>query len=99
MSDSTPMRNCLACGQVDDHPRDVVVLPGDSVAYLHHDCHAALDPPCKSCAWLVAHKGDLVGGDWRDQIEAVHAALTPEQLALQPHERDVVTALADGSGV
>lgn len=96
MTEALPMRNCVGCGQVDDHPRDVVALGDGSVAYWHHDCHARIDPPCASCAWLVAHKGDLVGQEWRDQIAAVHAELSPEDLELPAEEMPVVTHLANG---
>ncbi|MEV8610310.1 hypothetical protein AB0383_20685 [Amycolatopsis sp. NPDC051373] len=93
-------RNCVGCGQVDDHPRDVVALADGSTAYYHHDCHARLDPPCESCAWLVQHKGDLVGHEWRTQIGNVHNALTPEQLAAaHPSEKPVVEQFLNGQGV
>jgi hypothetical protein len=91
-----PVRPCFVCGQFDDHPRDVVALPDGSTAFAHHDCHASLDPPCPSCSWLVQHKGDLVGDEWRGHVESLHAELSDEQLDLQPHERDVVESHRDG---
>lgn len=91
-----PLRNCVACGQVDNHPRDVVALRDGSVAYYHHDCHARLDPPCASCAWLVQHKGDLVGDEWRSQIVAVHDALTPEDHGLPAEATPLVASLLNG---
>lgn len=92
---ANPVRNCVLCGQVDDHPRDVMVI-GDSVVYHHHDCGARMDPPCPSCAWLVAHKGELKGDDWRSHVNALHAELPQEQLELAPWDRDVVESHLNG---
>ena len=89
-------RNCVGCGQVDNHPRDVVDVGGGQVAYWHHDCHAALTPPCPSCAWLVRHKGKLTGDEWRDHVNDLHAAMSPNQLELAPWDRDVATSHVDG---
>lgn len=44
-----PVRNCLACGQRDNHPRDVHTLPDHSSVEYHVDCHARMTPPCESC--------------------------------------------------
>lgn len=90
------LRNCYICGAVDDHPRDVIDLGGGQTAYAHHDCHAAMDPPCPSCAWLVNHKGELVGDDWRAQVNDLHAQLSDEQLALAPWDRAVVKSHVNG---
>lgn len=89
--------SCVACGQTDDHPKDVVCMAGDKVARYHHDCHALMEPPCPSCSWLVQHKGDLRGQDWREQVLAVHEVIPPEQLELRPHERDVVRTRVNGN--
>uniref|UniRef100_UPI003F4935B8 hypothetical protein n=1 Tax=Pseudonocardia sp. CA-138482 TaxID=3240023 RepID=UPI003F4935B8 len=88
---------CVLCGQTDDHPKDVVAMPGDLTARYHHDCHAAAEPPCESCRWLVAHKGDLKGTDWREQIGSLHAAMPGEHLELHPHERAVVDSHLGGT--
>jgi hypothetical protein len=89
-------RPCVACGKYDDHPRCVVVLPDHSSAYFHHDCHALLDPPCPSCTWLVQHKGNLKGQDWRDHIGSLHAELSDDELALHPADRAPVDSHLDG---
>jgi len=90
------MRVCVVCGQVDNHPRDVVSLPGDQVAYHHHDCGARLEPACPSCLWLVQHKGDLTGDDWRQHIGSLHAAMDDGQQELHPKDRDAVVSHIDG---
>ncbi len=90
------VRNCFVCGQRDDHPRDQVVLPGDLVVFAHHDCHAAVEPPCPSCAWLVQHKGKLKGAAWTDHILSLHEAMPTEQLELQPWDREPVTSHLNG---
>lgn len=46
-----PMRDCVECGQVDDHPRHVVsmIVEGrPTVTTRHLDCCAARG--CESCA-------------------------------------------------
>lgn len=93
---SNPVRNCLACGARDDHPRCQTVLPDGSSAFFHHDCHALMDPPCPSCAWLVQHKGDLKGDDWRSHVIDLHDSLSEDELAKQPWERSVVESHVDG---
>lgn len=90
-----PIRPCLGCGQEDDHPRDQVGLKDGSVAFFHHDCHAALG--CLSCKWLVAHKGQLKGEKWREHIQALHAALPAKELEKAPHERKVFASFRAGA--
>lgn len=95
---STQLHTCIGCGKTDDHPKDQVVLgPDHTSVFFHHDCHAAADPPCPSCTWLVAHKGTLTGQDWRDHIGAFHAQLTQDQMTLTPGQRDIVTTHVDGT--
>lgn len=89
------VRGCVVCGQQDDHPRDILVV-GDTVAFFHHDCHAAIDPPCPSCAWLVQHKGKLTGDKWREHVESLHEQLSPEQRELAPWDREPVTSHLNG---
>lgn len=93
-----PLRTCVGCGQVDDHPRDVVALPDGSAANWHHDCHSRIDPPCESCTWLVQHKGDLTGDAWRTQIVNVHNELSAEQHGLHASETPVVEQFLNGQG-
>jgi hypothetical protein len=93
---SNPVRNCVVCGQRDDHPRCQTVFPDGSSAYHHHDCGALLEPPCPSCWWLVQHKGNLVGEEWRQQVLDLHEQITADQLDLQPQDRDPVEAFLNG---
>lgn len=86
------MRPCAACGQVDDHPRDIVIRDDGNADLFHHDCHSG----CDSCAWLVKHKGSLKGAKWVAHIGSLHAELAPEQLGVHPRERDVVESHLDG---
>jgi flavoprotein len=64
-----PIRNCLACGQVDDHPRDHVVLPDGSSAYWHMDCHARATG-CQPCQDVLDHAGVKQGDELRSHIVA-----------------------------
>lgn len=86
------MRPCAACGQVDDHPRDIVIRDDGNADLYHHDCHAG----CPGCEWLVQHKGDLKGSKWRDHIGSLHAELTPDQLATNPAQRSAVDSHLNG---
>lgn len=61
----TTTRNCTDCGQVDDHPRDLVVLPDGSEAHHHIDCGARRTPPCQGCADQVEKSGGASGDDLR----------------------------------
>jgi hypothetical protein len=44
----TVQRNCIACGQVDDHPRHVIQVDPNSTIAFHMDCHARSG--CEVCA-------------------------------------------------
>lgn len=59
------LRNCIGCGQVDDHPRHVIDVGGENV-YWHHDCHALTTGDPVSAA--VAEAG-LKGDELRAHIE------------------------------
>lgn len=65
---TNPVRNCLACGGIDDHPRHVVVLPDGSDSAFHYDCHARLNPPCESCTELSTGAGGVTGDDFRAHL-------------------------------
>jgi hypothetical protein len=53
------LRNCIGCGQVDDHPRHVIALPDGSDAPWHHDCHArATGDPVSEAIAETGLKGD-----------------------------------------
>lgn len=58
------LRNCIGCGQEDDHPRHVTDF-GD----WHNDCHARSANGCELCKAVVDSAGDLKGGDLRAHIE------------------------------
>jgi hypothetical protein len=64
-----PVRDCLACGQKDDHPRDHVVLPDGSSAYWHMDCHARMTG-CQTCQDTVDTAEGKTGDELRDHIVA-----------------------------
>lgn len=66
---SGPQRNCLACGQIDDHPRCQVVLEDGSSAYWHMDCHARVTG-CQACTDTIESAGELKGDDLRSHIVA-----------------------------
>lgn len=58
-------RNCIGCGQVDDHPRHLT----DSGDW-HNDCHARSALGCPRCAAVVESAGGLQGDELRAHIEA-----------------------------
>lgn len=60
------LRNCIGCGQEDDHPRVLVGNIDGSTSYWHHDCHARTtgNPVSKA----VADSG-LTGDELRKHIE------------------------------
>ena len=63
-----PVRSCLACGQEDDHPRHVVVIPPDMAEVpWHFDCHAAITN-CESCTVVVKTAKGKTGEDLRTHI-------------------------------
>lgn len=55
------IRNCVGCGQTDDHPRHIVDIGGVDVLW-HHDCHARTTD-CEVCAAVTESAGDGVTGD------------------------------------
>lgn len=93
---SNPVRNCVVCGQRDDHPRCQTILPDGASAYHHHDCGALIEPACPSCEWLAQHKGALKGDDWRSHVVDLHDKLSDEQLALAPWDRDPAESHLNG---
>ena len=58
-------RNCLGCGQTDDHPRVLAINTDGSTSYWHHDCHARTTGDPVSAA--VAESG-LTGDELREHI-------------------------------
>lgn len=57
------VRACLACEQVDDHPKHVVSLRDGSDAAFHMDCHALMD--CAVCKQQTTNQGDARGDEFR----------------------------------
>ena len=54
-------RRCGVCCGRDDHPRDVVELPGGSAFFHHFDCGVLLSPPCQHCTERIKESGDKSG--------------------------------------
>jgi hypothetical protein len=54
--ENNPERTCLACGQKDKGPRDVVGLPDGGTANYHFDCHV-LTHDCAVCKEVLAALG------------------------------------------
>lgn len=71
-----PMRACtrehngmeIGCGQVDDHPRHVIDVPGGEDITVHYDCHAAAG--CTSCRELIKGADGATGAAMLEQIQA-----------------------------
>lgn len=59
------IRNCIGCGQEDDHPRHIVVNVDGSESPWHHDCHARSTGNAVSKA--IADSG-LTGDELRQHI-------------------------------
>jgi hypothetical protein len=62
-----PIRNCLGCGQQDDHPRHHVVLQDGSSALWHNDCHSRASG-CPECTAVVNSAGGAQGDELRAHI-------------------------------
>lgn len=61
-------RNCIGCGQVDDHPRHVIVLGDGSDAPWHMDCHARSEPGCEVCASQISGANGATGDALRQYL-------------------------------
>lgn len=62
------MRPCIACGQVDDHPRHTVVIPPnqDEIRW-HMDCHLMVTG-CELCAAALAGADGVIGDELRAHL-------------------------------
>lgn len=78
-----PVRNCLGCGQVDDHPRHRVRLPRDQYVEWHMDCHSRSPDGCETCEATVAAAEERQGHELRMFIQdnAPAAHLTDQEEA------------------
>ncbi|MCD2193537.1 hypothetical protein LQ327_09090 [Actinomycetospora endophytica] len=61
-------RNCIGCGQVDDHPRHHISIGEDDV-FWHMDCHARSGQGCELCKAVVDSAGELKGDELRAHIQ------------------------------
>lgn len=75
------LRNCLGCGQIDDHPRHVIHL-GDTEANWHMDCHSRANPPCETCAAQIINANGATGDDLRAHLTATPPAAVPTALTV-----------------
>jgi hypothetical protein len=94
-------RNCVACGQVDDHPRHVVVLADGSDAPYHHDCHSRLNPPCAICQVIAQSAQGVTGDALREHIvnnDPGGKWLAGQQQAQEPAQAQQAPAAAQGGG-
>lgn len=57
------LRNCIACGQKDDHPRHVTDF-GD----WHLDCHARSREGCELCEAATDSHDGLTGDELRSHL-------------------------------
>lgn len=80
------LRNCLACGQVDDHPRHVIALADGSDVAWHNDCHARATN-CAVCIDVVASANGRQGDELRSHILA-HDPGQTAALALNAAQQD-----------
>jgi hypothetical protein len=55
-----PIRDCVGCGQTDDHPRHVHALPDGSTANFHMDC-CAIIRRCEVCKAQLDGVGGVEG--------------------------------------
>lgn len=72
-----PVRNCIACGQVDDHPRHVIDVGDGREMAFHMDCHSRMNPPCQICADQIA---DAPVGTIGEDLRAHLVSLPPRVL-------------------
>jgi hypothetical protein len=72
---ANPVRNCLACGQTDDHPRHVVDLGEGREVSFHMDCHARMNPACPLC---VEQTSGVPAGTIGEDLRAHLVSLPPK---------------------
>ena len=60
------LRNCIGCGQVDDHPRHVIAASPTEDVCWHMDCHTRADPPCGACVHQTRNQGAARGDAFRE---------------------------------
>lgn len=69
--------SCVACGQVDDHPRHSMPAPdGDGWADFHMDCHATLG--CPTCVESIRDAAGATGDAFRAHLVAMMPAPTAD---------------------
>lgn len=60
-------RNCIGCGQVDDHPRHHISI-GEQDVFWHMDCHARSGSGCELCQAVVDSAKGAKGDKLREHI-------------------------------
>jgi len=78
----TPIRACVWCTQIDDHPRDLVEIGAELIAPWHMDCHVQATG-CTACKRLLADAAGAKGDELRVHLES----LPP--LVLDEHGQEV----------
>lgn len=65
---TNPVRTCIGCGQVDDHPRHVVLVGADHAEVTWHmDCHSRA-ANCDVCASQIADANGATGDELRTHL-------------------------------
>lgn len=58
------IRNCLGCGQSDDHPRHITVVADGTEVAWHMDCHALTG--CEVCQSTLEDVTGMKGDQLRE---------------------------------
>lgn len=74
---TNPVRNCVGCGQTDDHPRHVVDVGGGQELAWHMDCHSRVTPPCGVCTHQLL---DVAVGTTGQALRDHLIAMPPKQV-------------------
>lgn len=61
-------RNCVACGQVDDHPRHILINSDYEDVPFHLDCHSRMG--CSVCSAQLEGADGLTGDALRAHLTA-----------------------------
>lgn len=70
IGEGRPMRSCIGCAQVDDHPRHSVQVDGPAGLFAdwHFDCHRMITG-CEACGLAVDTRAEgAVGGAFLQHV-------------------------------
>lgn len=72
-----PLRTCIGCAAVDDHPKHEIDLGGGVSTYWHFDCHVIATGCPDVCAPARQGADGLTGDEFRAHIVATASGTRP----------------------